>query len=70
MGMESVVAENDKRISVHEQVCEQRYKRIEELFAIGEKRMTRIEYMLYAIMAFTFFGKDTVMELLHAVVVK
>ena len=65
-----ISVENDKRISVHEAICQQRYERIEELFAIGEKRMTRIEYMLYAIMAFTFFGKDTFMELLHAVVIK
>jgi hypothetical protein len=65
-----ISTENDKRISVHEAICTQRYERIEELFVIGEKRMTRIEYMLYAIMAFTFFGKDTFMELLHAVVIK
>ena len=68
--MEYSIAENDKRISVHEQVCEQRYKRIEELFAIGEKRMQRIEYMLYGILAFTFFGKDTFMQLLQTVIVK
>jgi hypothetical protein len=63
-------AENNTRISVHEAVCAERYKRIEELFAIGEKRMQRIEYMLYALMVVTFFGKDTFMELLQAVVIK
>lgn len=63
-------AENNTRISVHEAVCAERYKRIEELFAIGEKRMQRIEYMLYAIMAFTFFGKDSFMDLLQTVVLK
>jgi len=41
--MEYSIAENDKRISVHEQVCEQRYKRIEESFDRGDKRMARIE---------------------------
>ena len=68
--MDSMIAENDKRISVHEQVCEQRYKRIEEAFERGSKRMARIEYMLYAIMLLTFFGKDTFMELLQAVIIK
>ena len=68
--MEYSIAENDKRISVHEQVCEQRYKRIEESFDSGDKRMARIEYMLYALIAVTFFGKDTFMELLQAVIVK
>jgi len=63
-------AENNTRISVHEAVCAERYKRIEESFERGAKRMQRIEYMLYAIMLFTFFGKDTFMELLQAVIVK
>jgi len=63
-------AENDKRISVHEAICAERYKRIEESFERGSKRMARIEYMLYAIMLFTFFGKDTFMELLQVVVIK
>ena len=63
-------AENNTRISVHEAVCAERYKRIEELFKIGEKRMQRIEYMLYGILAFTFFGKDTFMQLMQAVIIK
>jgi len=63
-------AENDKRISVHEAICAERYQRIEESFERGAKRMQRIEYMLYALIAVTFFGKDTFMELLQAVVIK
>jgi len=68
--MDSMIAENDKRISVHEAICAERYERIEESFERGSKRMARIEYMLYAIMLFTFFGKDTFVELLQAVIVK
>jgi len=63
-------AENDKRISVHEAICAERYQRIEESFERGSKRMQRIEYMLYALIVLTFFGKDTFMELLQAVIVK
>jgi len=63
-------AENNTRISVHEAVCAERYKRIEESFERGSKRMARIEYMLYALMVVTFFGKDTFMELLQTVIVK
>ena len=63
-------AENDKRISVHEAICAERYQRIEESFERGSKRMQRIEYMLYALIVITFFGKDTFMELLQAVIVK
>jgi predicted nucleic acid-binding Zn ribbon protein len=63
-------AENDKRISVHEAICAERYQRIEESFERGSKRMARIEYMLYALIVITFFGKDNFMELLQAVVIK
>jgi hypothetical protein len=63
-------AENDKRISVHEAICAERYQRIEESFERGSKRMQRIEYMLYALIVITFFGKDTFMELVQAVVIK
>jgi predicted nucleic acid-binding Zn ribbon protein len=63
-------AENDKRISVHEAICAERYQRIEESFERGAKRMQRIEYMLYALIVITFFGKDNFMELVQAVVIK
>ena len=63
-------AENNTRISVHEAVCAERYKRIEESFERGAKRMQRIEYMLYALIVITFFGKDTFMQLLQTVIVK
>jgi hypothetical protein len=63
-------AENDKRISVHEAICAERYQRIEESFERGSKRMARIEYMLYALIVITFFGKDNFMELVQAVVIK
>jgi hypothetical protein len=63
-------AENNTRISVHEAVCAERYKRIEESFDRGAKRMARIEYMLYALIGVTFFGKDTFMQLMQAVIVK
>jgi len=62
--------ENDKRISVHEAICAERYQRIEESFERGSKRMARIEYMLYALIVITFFGKDNFMELVQAVVIK
>jgi hypothetical protein len=32
--------------------------------------MARIEYMLYALIVITFFGKDNFMELVQAVVIK
>ena len=68
--METMVNENDKRISVHEAVCEQRYNAILESFANGSKRMQRIEYLLYAVIASVFFGKDMILNIVQHLVSK
>jgi hypothetical protein len=70
MDMEAIIAENDKRLSVHEAVCEQRYNAILELFANGSKRMQRIEYLLYAVIASVFFGKDMILNIVQQIVSK
>ena len=62
MDMESTIAENDKRLSVHEAICAERYEQIKEAFANGSKRMQRIEYLLYALIASVFFGRDMILE--------
>ena len=68
--MEATIAENDKRLSVHEAVCEQRYNAILESFANGSKRMQRIEYLLYAVIASVFFGKDMILNIVQQIVSK
>ena len=66
--MEAMVNENDKRISIHEAVCEQRYNAILESFANGSKRMQRIEYLLYAVIASVFFGKDMILDIIKTII--
>ena len=61
--METVIAENDKRLSVHEAVCAERYEGILDSFDKGSKRMQRIEYLLYAVIASVFFGKDMLLDI-------
>jgi hypothetical protein len=63
MDMETVIAENDKRLSVHEAVCAERYEGILDSFDKGSKRMQRIEYLLYAVIASVFFGKDMLFDI-------
>jgi hypothetical protein len=63
MDMDAIIADTDKRLSVHEAVCEERYNAILESFEKGTKRMERIEYLLYAVIASVFFGKDFLVEL-------
>jgi hypothetical protein len=63
MDMDAIIADTDKRLSVHEAVCEERYNAILESFEKGTKRMERIEYLLYAVIASVFFGKDFLVEI-------
>ena len=58
MDMEAIVAETDKRLSVHEAVCAQRYEGIQEAFDKGTKRMQKIEYLLYAVIASVLLGPE------------
>lgn len=53
----------DTRLSVHEAVCAERYKKIEESFSVvterfdeGSKRMAKIEYLLYAVIVAVLLG--------------
>ena len=48
--------EVDKRLSVHEAVCLERYNNIDRSLRDGDKRMTKIEYLLYAVMVCVLFG--------------
>ena len=62
--MEAVVAENDKRLAIHEAICAERYEGIQEAFAKGTKRMQKIEYLLYAVIAAVLLGPGFAAELL------
>ena len=46
----------EARLSTHEEVCAMRYEKINESLAHGEARMTKIEYLLYAVMAVVLLG--------------
>ena len=41
--VEELATETDKRLSVHEAICAQRYEVIQQRFDEGSKRMTKIE---------------------------
>jgi hypothetical protein len=48
--------DTDKRLSVHEAVCAQRYESIQGRFDDGSKRMTKIEYLLYVLILAVLLG--------------
>lgn len=54
--------DTDKRLSVHEAVCAQRYESIQDRFDDGSKRMTKIEYLLYVLIAVVLLGPGVAAE--------
>jgi hypothetical protein len=51
-----LATETDKRLSVHEAICAQRYEGIQARFDDGSKRMNRIEYLLYVVILAVLMG--------------
>jgi hypothetical protein len=58
----ATVDATDARLSTHEEVCAMRYEKINESLAHGEARMTKIEYLLYAVMAAVLLGPGVAAE--------
>jgi len=54
--VQELASETDKRLSVHEAICAQRYESIQGRFDDGSKRMARIEHILYVVIAAVLFG--------------
>jgi hypothetical protein len=59
--------DTDKRLSVHEAVCAQRYEGIQARFDEGSKRMTKIEYLLYAVIAAVLLGPGVAAEMVKKI---
>ena len=55
-GVHELANETDKRLSVHEAICAQRYESIQARFDDGSKRMTKIEYLLYVLILAVLLG--------------
>ena len=62
-----LATETDKRLSVHEAICAQRYEGIQARFDDGTKRMNKIEYLLYGLIVCVLFGPGVAGELIKKV---
>jgi hypothetical protein len=58
----STIDATEARLSTHEAVCAQRYEKINESLDKGEKRMTKIEYLIYAVIAAVLLGPGVAAE--------
>ena len=50
------MSDTEKDLAVHVAVCDQRYKEIANSLREGEKRMTKIEYLIYGVMLLVLLG--------------
>jgi len=52
------MSDTDKDLAVHVAVCDERYKQIADSLKEGEKRMAKIEYLLYGVMLLVLLGPN------------
>jgi hypothetical protein len=58
------MSEIEKDHAVHVAVCSERYAAIEKAFTEGDKRMTRIEYLLYIVIGAVLLGPGFLADLI------
>ena len=61
---ERLLNDTEKRLSVHEAICAERYEGIQESFKKGVERMAKIERLLYAIIACVVLGPAVTTEII------
>jgi hypothetical protein len=66
--VQDLASETDKRLSVHEAVCAHRYENIHARFDEGSKRMTKIEYLLYLVIATVLLGPGAAAEFIKKLI--
>ena len=66
--IQELATETDKRLSVHEAICQQRYESIQSRFDDGSKRMTKIEYLLYVIIIAVLLGPGVAAEIVKKLI--
>lgn len=59
------MSDTEKDLAVHVAVCDQRYKQIADSLRDGEKRMAKIEYLLYGVMLMVLLGPNVAGQFFH-----
>ena len=59
---EKMITETEAKLSTHEAICAERYEGIQKSFAAGSKRMEKLEYLLYVVIAAVLFGPGAAAE--------
>ena len=51
-----MISETEAKLFAHEQICTERYIKIVDQLSDGSKRMSKIEYLLYAVILAVLLG--------------
>jgi hypothetical protein len=65
--MSAQIDATEARLTTHEAVCAQRYEKINHSLDVGEKRMTKIENLLYAVIAAVLLGPGVAAEMVKKI---
>lgn len=60
--MSEMISVTEAKLQTHEAVCAQRYQTITDTLSNGEKRMTKIEYYIWAVLAAVLLGPGAAAE--------
>jgi hypothetical protein len=62
-----MITETEAKLSAHEQLCLERYNNIDRSLRDGDKRMTKIEYLLYGVILCVLFGPGVAAEFIKKI---
>jgi hypothetical protein len=60
--MTDMISTTEAKLQTHEAICAQRYQTITESLNKGEKRMTKIEYYIWIVLAAVLLGPGAAAE--------
>ena len=60
--MNEMISTTEAKLQTHEAICAQRYEHITQTLDKGDKRMTKIEYWIYAVLAAVLLGPGAAAE--------
>lgn len=66
--MTDTISVTEAKLQTHEAVCAQRYETITHSLDRGDKRMNKIEYWLYAVLAAVLLGPGAAAEFFKKIV--
>ena len=59
------MSNTEQDLAVHVAVCDERYRRIEQSLRDGERRMTKIEFLIYGVMLLVLLGPGVAGAFFH-----